>query len=320
MSSMDLNYPSTCNLTNVTLANNNSPTGPSILLGHAASSANIINSIISNDIDGLASTPNPLPVTINYSNTYNGIINFNLGSGNINSDPLFLDPSNDNFNLQHISPCIDSGNPNPNYNDPNGSRNDMGAYPYDPCLNNSTSSLINVAACDDYTWDGVVYTQSGSYTNVYTNVNGCDSVHVLSLTINQSSSGSSNVTACDDYTWDGVVYSQSGSYTNVYTNVNGCDSVHVLSLTINYSYVNDTTIYLCKGDSILFNNVWYFDSNNFVDTFSSVNNCDSIIRTNLLVSELLYCEINNINDSLRVIGLGGTSPYSFTGVMGIQIN
>ena len=36
---------------------------------------------------------------------------------------------------------------------------------------------------DDYTWDGVVYTQSGSYTNVYTNVNGCDSVHVLNLTI-----------------------------------------------------------------------------------------------------------------------------------------
>ena len=32
----------------------------------------------------------------------------------------------------------------------------------------------------------VVSTQSGSYTNVYTNVNGCDSVHVLSLTINQS--------------------------------------------------------------------------------------------------------------------------------------
>ena len=43
--------------------------------------------------------------------------------------------------------------------------------------------------------DGVAYTQSGSYTNVYTNVNGCDSVHVLSLTINQSNSGSSSVTA-----------------------------------------------------------------------------------------------------------------------------
>ena len=78
-------------------------------------------------------------------------------------------------------------------------------------------------------------TQSGSYTNVYTNVNGCDSVHVLSLTINQSNSGSSSVNVSDDYTWDGVVYTQSGSYTNVYTNVNGCDSVHVLNLTINQS-------------------------------------------------------------------------------------
>ena len=41
--------------------------------------------------------------------------------------------------------------------------------------------------------DGVVYTQSGSYTNVYTNVVGCDSVHVLTLTINNSNSGTSNV-------------------------------------------------------------------------------------------------------------------------------
>ena len=124
---------------------------------------------------------------------------------------------------------------------------------------NNSSSNARCNSCDDYTWDGVVYSQSGSYTNVYTNVNGCDSVHVLTLTINNSSSGTSSVNGFrDDYTWDGVVYTQSGSYTNVYTNVVGCDSVHVLSLTINYSYVNDTTIYLCKGDSILFNNVWYF--------------------------------------------------------------
>ena len=70
-------------------------------------------------------------------------------------------------------------------------------------INNSNSGIISVTACDDYTWDGVVYTQSGSYTNVYTNVVGCDSVHVLTLTINNSNSGTSNVTTCDDYTRDG---------------------------------------------------------------------------------------------------------------------
>ena len=37
-----------------------------------------------------------------------------------------------------------------------------------------------------YTWDGVVYTSSGSYANTYTNAAGCDSVHTLNLTINSS--------------------------------------------------------------------------------------------------------------------------------------
>ena len=54
--------------------------------------------------------------------------------------------------------------------------------------------------------------------------------------------------------------------------------------------------------------------------YLAVNNCDSIIKTYLLVSELLYCEINNINDSLRVIGLGSNPPYSFNWSNEIQIN
>ena len=52
--------------------------------------------------------------------------------------------------------------------------------------------------------------------------------------------------------WSVHVYTQSGSYMNVYTNVVGCDSIHVLTLTLNYSYITDTTINICKGDSLLF--------------------------------------------------------------------
>ena len=73
--------------------------------------------------------------------------------------------------------------------------------------------------CDAaYTWDGVVYTSSGSYANTYTNAAGCDSVHTLNLTINSSDATSSSETACDSYTWD----TSSGSYA---IHIRICDTI-----------------------------------------------------------------------------------------------
>ena len=48
--------------------------------------------------------------------------------GNIFSESQFVDAENGDFHLQPTSPCIDAGNPDEEYNDPDGSRNDMGAY------------------------------------------------------------------------------------------------------------------------------------------------------------------------------------------------
>jgi hypothetical protein len=49
-------------------------------------------------------------------------------NGNIYADPLFRDPENGDFRLHRDSPCKNAGNPEPIYYDPDGSRNDMGAY------------------------------------------------------------------------------------------------------------------------------------------------------------------------------------------------
>jgi sugar lactone lactonase YvrE len=45
----------------------------------------------------------------------------------------------------------------------------------------------DIIVCDEYTWNGITYTQSGTYTNTLTNTEGCDSLDILHLTINQSS-------------------------------------------------------------------------------------------------------------------------------------
>jgi hypothetical protein len=72
---------------------------------------------------------------INYSLSDTEILE---GSANLFSDPLFIDPENDDFSLQLTSPCIDAGNPD-SAPDPDETISDMGAYYYDQ---DTTSSVI----------------------------------------------------------------------------------------------------------------------------------------------------------------------------------
>ena len=52
--------------------------------------------------------------------------------------------------------------------------------PLATCDNNTyyaNTGSTSITSCDSYTWDEVVLTSSGAYTNVYTNIAGCDSTH-----------------------------------------------------------------------------------------------------------------------------------------------
>jgi hypothetical protein len=73
-------------------------------------------------------------VDLIYSNVENGW----AGTGNIDEDPLFVDPENGNYQLSWASypiedstrsPCIDTGDPSSSL-DPDGTRADMGAFPF----------------------------------------------------------------------------------------------------------------------------------------------------------------------------------------------
>jgi uncharacterized protein (TIGR02145 family) len=102
----------------------------------------VLNSVFWNNLPRSIGVSNIGLITISYSNIEGGeseiggnanpdnIGEVNWLDGNIDLDPQF----NDNYTLQSISPCIDAGDPASEL-DPDGTRADMGAYPYEQYQN-----------------------------------------------------------------------------------------------------------------------------------------------------------------------------------------
>ncbi len=136
---------------NLTIVNNTSSSGGGFKLG-ASCNIDLVNSVTwFNNPESIMFDPEGYPstITINYSNIQGGLSNINnannstiyWGLGNISGDPLFIDYGTADYNLQIGSPCIDSGHPDldgdgynwevdPDDQDPDGTRMDMGAYYY----------------------------------------------------------------------------------------------------------------------------------------------------------------------------------------------
>ncbi len=92
----------------------------------------VMNNIVTGNITyGIGVVNTSVPTDITYNDVWNNGQNYHYcspGQGCISANPLYVDEPNGDYHLQPGSPCIDTGNPLPQYDDPDGSRNDMGAY------------------------------------------------------------------------------------------------------------------------------------------------------------------------------------------------
>ncbi len=86
--------------------------------------------------------------------------------------------------------------------------------------NTTTTSSETQTACNSYTWNGTVYSESGVYTYSSTNTSGCTNIATLNLTINTSSTNTTTTSAVGTYTWanNGQTYTSSGVYTGTTIN------------------------------------------------------------------------------------------------------
>ncbi len=180
-----------------------------------------------------------------------------------------------------------------------------------------TIEEATICSGETYTWqaDGKVYAESGTYSVTLQDINGCDSVVILHLTVNPIATTEEHVTACDSYTWNGETYTQSGEY--VYTTVaaNGCDSIVTLHLTINNSEIGATEyVTICYGETYTWNGQTYSTEGEYSITLSNTLGCDSVATLHLTIMPEAVTTTETVvigSDELPYTWRGNT--YSATG-------
>ena len=177
-------------------------------------------------------------------------------------------------------------------------------------INHSSASTLALTACDGYTWNGILYTTSGTYTSQSSTPNsqGCDSTATLHLTIAHPSSGDTTATACDRFSWHGITYTESGTFNSHFSILNSqsCDSTIRLHLTIHRSTTSSQT--LTATDSLRWHGTEYRNSGTYrFDTLNAAG-CDSTALLHLTIQHIYHRITLRTEDPTRgIVYPDGTS-------------
>ena len=146
---------------------------------------------------------------------------------------------------------------------------------------------------EEYFWNNENYNSTGVYSLTLTDVNGCDSVVTLNLTVlpDVVELPAENMTICKgaSFEWHGEIYTESNTYTHTVRNVLGCDSlIYTLHLTVNEPVVVEETIAAC--DSYTWNGDTYTESGDYTYTAVAANGCDSTAILHLTINKSEHVE------------------------------
>ncbi len=136
---------------------------------------------------------------------------------------------------------------------------------------------VDVTICEGEIHEG--YSATGSYEDTYVDINGCDSIRLLNLTVLETERTNLMASICEGEDFEG--YAMSGIYLDTFPAITGCDSVRTLDLTVLETIRTDLVTSICDGDNF----EGYTLSGIYPDTMSAFNGCDSIRTLNLTVLE-----------------------------------
>ncbi len=127
------------------------------------------------------------------------------------------------------------------------------------------------------------YTQTGVYKDTLKTINNCDSILMTNLIVAPPLSKIQEISLCegDFIRINNKIYNQTGVYKDTLKTLNNCDSILTTHLIVNRRFSRTQGVVICPNSVYLINNKRYSVAGIYKDTLKTINNCDSIIITNL---------------------------------------
>lgn len=186
-------------------------------------------------------------------------------------------------------------------------------------INGTTFSTRSETVCDAYTVPSgsAVYTSSGVYSDTIPNVNGCDSVITINLTVLSSTLAAViDTTVCYTYTVPSgdETLTSSGTYSDTLTNTVGCDSIFTINLTVLGSTFETIDVTVCDTYTVPSGDETYIVSGMYMDTIANHLGCDSVITINLTVNNSTTITFNENICGTSYTVPSGDETYTTSGV------
>lgn len=150
-------------------------------------------------------------------------------------------------------------------------------------------TYINQTICegDFYEFGGVKLTEAGTYNDTVANVNGCDSVTCLTLSVQKQSEYKYSWSICEGtaYEFGGKSLTEAGIYIDTTYTADGCiNLITELTLTVNAKTYSTLDVTICSGSEFTIFGHTFNESGSYSLNGMNAQGCDSIVTLNLTVS------------------------------------
>ncbi len=157
----------------------------------------------------------------------------------------------------------------------------------DLTINSSYRINESISECNTFIWkvNNKKYTQNGTYFHTLKSSKGCDSIHMLNLSILPIDTIKFTKKSCVEYLWpeSQTNYIESGTYLKAYKNQYQCDSVIQLDLEILNSKLTILNKESCVTYKFPYNQQNYSQSGKYVFNHLSAEGCDSVVILDLII-------------------------------------